>query len=152
MGTVTVDVARIEDVAVAVPGANGTASNTCRDGVGTLTAPQRHVGRLRDTMGAPEAIAARAASFAEASSHQREYDYRSWIGTTLMWRDRAPANWLWPWALCVAVTAGWVALTRDFEHLTHERYDLSEFERVYGLIFAALGFLLVFRLNRAAVR
>jgi hypothetical protein len=33
-----------------------------------------------------------------------------------------------------------------------DQVSFHEFERIYSLIFAALGFMLVFRLGRAAVR
>jgi putative membrane protein len=69
-----------------------------------------------------------------------------------MFRDRAVGNFAYPWFLCVAVSAVWWALYENVSHLRHPRYDLSEFDRMYALIFTALGFMLVFRLSRAAIR
>ena len=107
----------------------------------------------RDTILAPEAVAMRTASFTASASHMRDYDYHSWVATTFIFRARAPSNFIYPWLLVMSVTVSWTLLTRTFfTALQHPRYDLSEFERVYALIFTALGFLLVFRLTRAAVR
>ena len=99
-----------------------------------------------------EAVALRVKSLRKSAAFAHDYDYRSWVGTTLILRDRAASNYVWPWALTVLVAAVWVTATRQFPELQNPRYDLSEFERVYTLIFSALGFLLVFRLTRAAVR
>lgn len=106
--------------------------------------------RLRDSMLAPEATATRSASFTASSSHIREYDYHSWVATTFILRARAPSNFIYPWMLCVFITIAWVTVTRKFS--SFQKLDLIKFERVYALIFTALGFLLVFRLTRAAVR
>ena len=145
-----------EDASVAVvvsvgdardaPLANGTAEG-CR------ALPPRGTRRLWTTLPDAEARGIRADAFARSSKGlPAYYDYRSWSATTFMLRDRAMGNFAWPWFLCVAVAAVWHALYASFEHLRHERYDLSEFERMYALIFTALGFMLVFRLSRAAVR
>ena len=110
--------------------------------------------RLRVTMLGAEAVAVRVKSLRKSAAfaHNYDYNYRSWIGTTLMLRDRAASNYVWPWALTVLVASLWVSATKQFPELQNPRYDLREFERVYTLIFSALGFLLVFRLTRAAVR
>lgn len=115
-------------------------------------APKKSQQRLRDSMLAPEATATRTASFAASSSHQVHYDYHSWVATTFLIRARAPSTFVWPWMLCVVVTIAWVTVTRTFTFLQGPLYDLREFERVMTLISTALGFLLVFRLTRAAVR
>ena len=113
----------------------------------------RPSGRLWDSMLHPDAVETRATSFAFSSKGlPKYYDYRNWTATTFMIRDRAMGNFVWPWALCVVVAAAWVALVKHVEELRHPRYNLVEFERMYSLIFTALGFMLVFRLSRAAVR
>lgn len=114
--------------------------------------PMATTRRVRDAILSPEAIAARSVSFAAASSHIRNYNYHSWVDTICIVHDRAPSTWVWPWALCVAVSAAWVTVYHHFPALQRSYYDLREFDRVYVLIFTALGFLLVFRLSRAAIR
>lgn len=111
------------------------------------------VPRLWHTLPGPDAVRRRAAAFAFSSNGlPRKYDYRDWTATTFMLRDRAIGNFAYPWLLCVSVSAVWWALYEHVEHLRHPRYDLSEFDRMYALIFTALGFMLVFRLSRAAIR
>jgi len=111
------------------------------------------VPRLWHTLPGPDAVRRRAAAFAFSSNGlPRKYDYRDWTATTFMFRDRAVGNFAYPWFLCVAVSAVWWALYENVSHLRHPRYDLSEFDRMYALIFTALGFMLVFRLSRAAIR
>ena len=111
------------------------------------------VPRLWHTLPGPDAVRRRAAAFAFSSNGlPRKYDYRDWTATTFMLRDRAIGNFAYPWLLCVCVSAVWWALYEHVEHLRHPRYDLSEFDRMYALIFTALGFMLVFRLSRAAIR
>ena len=105
------------------------------------------------TLTGPDAVRRRAAAFAFSSNGlPKKYDYRDWTATTFMFRDRAVGNFAYPWFLCVAVSAVWWALYENVSHLRHPRYDLSEFDRMYALIFTALGFMLVFRLSRAAIR
>ena len=112
--------------------------------------------RLWASMLAPGAAAQRGASFAadghaeQGSTWTHDYDAYSWMATTFILRDRALGNFAWPWALCVGVAAVWVALKESFQ--LDGLVDFSEFERIYALIFGALGFMLVFRLSRAAVR
>ena len=137
-----------------------TKTTTKKRAIPTTTAPTKgtdpftsEVTMNRDTILAPEAVAMRTASFTASASHMRDYDYHSWVATTFIFRARAPSNFIYPWLLVMSVTVSWTLLTRTFfTALQHPRYGLSEFERVYALIFTALGFLLVFRLTRAAVR
>ena len=82
----------------------------------------------------------------------RYYDYRSWTQTTFMFVDRAPGNYAWAWALCVVVATAWVCARKRWDALRGDFYQLEEFERMYTLIFTTLGFMLVFRMSRAAVR
>jgi len=110
-------------------------------------------GRLWDTMLDPDATRRRDAHFARANEvgHHRAYDYSSWTDTTFAvgLRARAVNNFRWPWALVNGVTIVWCALARNVDALD---WDLTAFERGYALIFSLLAFLLVFRVNRAAVR
>ena len=109
--------------------------------------------RLWDTMNHPAAVASRSAAFAFSSKGlPRKYDYRDWSSTTFILRDRAVSNFIWPLCLCVGVALGWSVLYFTVEPLRHDRYDLSEFSTMFGLVFTALGFMLVFRLSRAAIR
>jgi len=111
------------------------------------------VPRLWHTLTSPDAVRRRAAAFAFSSKGlPQKYDYRDWTATTFMLRDRALGNFIRPWVLCVAISTIWAALYMSVDHLRHPRYDLSEFERMYSLIFTALGFMLVFRMSRAAIR
>ena len=110
-------------------------------------------GRLWETMLHPHAVETRSKAFAFSSKGlPKYYDYRNWTAMTFILRERAMGNFVWPWALCVVVAVAWVALVKNVEELRHPRYNLVEFERMYSLIFTALGFMLVFRLSRAAVR
>jgi putative membrane protein len=101
----------------------------------------------------PDATRRRDAHFARANEigHHRAYDYASWTDTTLAvgLRARAVNNFRWPWALVNGVAIVWCALARNVDALN---VDLTAFERAYALIFSLLAFLLVFRVNRAAVR
>ena len=80
------------------------------------------------------------------------YDLPKLTAMTFILRERAMGNFVWPWALCVVVAVAWVARVKNVEERRRPRYNLVEFERMYSLIFTALGFMLVFRLSRAAVR
>ena len=109
--------------------------------------------RLWTTLNHPSSVSTRSSAFAFSSNGlPRKYDYRDWSSTTFIFRDRAVSNFIWPWGLCVAVSLVWCVLYKSVEDLQHARYDLSEFGSMYALIFTALGFMLVFRLSRAAIR
>ena len=113
----------------------------------------RPAGRLWETALHPDSVKARCDAFQSSSKGlPRYYDYRSWTQTTFMFVDRAPGNYAWAWALCVVVAAAWTAARKRWDALRSELYDLEEFERMYTLIFTTLGFMLVFRMARAAVR
>ena len=132
---------------------NGFDHRVPRDTDGTVKTSDGTVPRLWDTLTRPDAARQRAAAFAFSSNGlPRKYDYRNWTSTTFMLRDRAVGNFAYPWLLCVGVSAVWLALYENVSHLRHPRYDLSEFDKMYALIFTALGFMLVFRLSRAAIR
>ena len=120
---------------------------------GAVPSP-RGTRRLWTTLPDAEARAIRADAFARSSKGlPAYYDYRSWSATTFDAPRPRDGQ------LRVAV----VFVRRRRRGLARavrvvrapaacERYDLSEFERMYALIFTALGFMLVFRLSRAAVR
>ena len=113
----------------------------------------RPAGRLWETALHPDSVKARRDAFQSSSKGlPRYYDYRSWTQTTFMFVDRAPGNYAWAWALCVVVAAAWTAARKRWDALRGEFYDLEELERMYTLIFTTVGFMLVFRMARAAVR
>ena len=114
---------------------------------------RRPAGRLWETALHPESIRTRLDYFNNSSKGlPRYYDYRSWTQTTFMFVDRAPGNYAWAWALCVVVATAWVCARKRWDALRGDFYQLEEFERMYTLIFTTLGFMLVFRMSRAAVR
>ena len=150
--SVVVEVSHDAGLAAARSG-NGLGHHVPRDAHGTVGKSDGTVPRLWHTLTGPDAVRRRAAAFAFSSNGlPKKYDYRDWTATTFMFRDRAVGNFAYPWFLCVAVSAVWWALYENVSHLRHPRYDLSEFDRMYALIFTALGFMLVFRLSRAAIR
>lgn len=150
--SVVVDVSHDAGLDAARSG-NGLGHQVPRDAHGTVGKSDGTVPRLWHTLTGPDAVRRRAAAFAFSSNGlPKKYDYRDWTATTFMFRDRAVGNFAYPWFLCVAVSAVWWALYENVSHLRHPRYDLSEFDRMYALIFTALGFMLVFRLSRAAIR
>ena len=113
----------------------------------------RPAGRLWETALHPDSVKARRDAFqSSCKGLPRYYDYRSWTQTTFMFVDRAPGNYAWAWALCVVVAAAWTAARKRWDALRGEFYDLEELERMYTLIFTTVGFMLVFRMARAAVR
>ena len=153
LASVVVEVSHDEGVDAARSG-NGFDHRGPRDTDGTVGKSDGTVPpRLWDTFNCPDAVRQRAAAFAFSSKGlPKKYDYRNWTMTTFMLRDRAVGNYAYPWLLCVAVSVVWWALYENVSHLRHPRYDLSEFDKMYALIFTALGFMLVFRLSRAAIR
>ena len=109
--------------------------------------------RLRDTMNDPTCARARRDAHARGASAQPEYDSSSWTKTTLSCdaRRRGLARFVWPWAFVNATSCAWT-LARELGAVTTPDADLRAFDGAYSLTFSAMGFLLVFRLARAAVR
>jgi len=95
-------------MATAVAAAAATAAGaTAGEGVGCPPPPpptgrSAKRGRLRllDSMLAPSAAATRAASFAGDGLQRTTHDYNaySWTVTTLIVRNCALGNFIWPWA------------------------------------------------------
>jgi putative membrane protein len=107
--------------------------------------------RLVVTMNDKINATTRARAFAEGMLAQPEYDSSSWLRTTFFnWRLRGARGFIWPWLVINCVSVIWTTLSETV--LAKRETSLAEFEIVYQLVFTTMGFLLVFRLSRAAVR
>lgn len=108
--------------------------------------------RLAITMNDPTNASTRADAFERGARAQPEYDSSSWLETALVLAPerRGIVAFAWPWACITLAAATW---TTVYElALPTRRASLESFEIVYQLVFTTMGFLLVFRLSRAAVR
>ena len=108
--------------------------------------------RLVVTMNDPTNASTRADAFERGARAQPEYDSSSWFETVFA---IAPARrgivaFAWPWACVVLAATTWTTIYELA--LPTRRASLESFEIVYQLVFTTMGFLLVFRLARAAVR
>jgi putative membrane protein len=116
----------------------------------------RTIPRLTKTMNAPLAIRSRFQSFLSGKSKQPEYNARDWLRTVIFASKnvRGFENIRNPWLCVQLVTVLWVLLTKIIEPKPLKNFSeqLSKVESVYLIMFSTLGFLIVFRLTRAAVR
>ena len=111
--------------------------------------------RLTATMNAPLCIRARFQSFLSGKSKQPDYHARDWLRTVFAPRNiRGFENIRNPWLCVQFVTILWVLFTKIIEPKPLKTFSeqLSKVESVYLIMFSTLGFLIVFRLTRAAVR
>jgi putative membrane protein len=111
--------------------------------------------RLTSTMNAPLAVRARFQSFLVGKSKQPDYNARDWLRSVLAPKNiRGFKNIRNPWLCVQCVTILWVLLTKIIEPKPLKNFSeqLSKVESVYLIMFSTLGFLIVFRLTRAAVR
>lgn len=112
--------------------------------------------RLTATMNAPLCIRARFQSFLSGKSKQPDYDARDWLRTVVFAprNIRGFENIRNPWLCVQFVTILWVLFTKIIEPKPLKTFSeqLSKVESVYLIMFSTLGFLIVFRLTRAAVR
>lgn len=97
--------------------------------------------------------ATRQRAFERGASAQPEYDSSSWLHTALLANPKARglSAFAAPWSFVNGVSATWTILYCVGAVSTREA-AMRSFEAAYSLVFTALGFLLVFRLSRAAVR
>ena len=116
------------------PGVQLPAS--CRDAL---------VARMLD----PAAVAARREAVARSTCKKR-YDGDSWFSTLLVVNARALDRIRLPWACVMAVTLLWTVPVMASGQSA--RVNLEQFVSAYNLVLTTLSFLLVFRMNRAAVR
>ena len=109
--------------------------------------------RLRDTMNDPANVRARRAHLARGASRQPEYDSASWARTACSCDGRARAldAFVAPLALVNVVSVAWTMLAQT-STLSERMTEARALDGAYALTFSAMGFLLVFRLSRAAVR
>jgi len=108
--------------------------------------------RLVDTMNHAANVATRAAHLDAGAALQPEYDSSSWWKTVLVldYNGRGIKSFIAPFVFINVVSAAW---TCAYELALPKRdADLDAFDVVYTLVFTTMGFLLVFRLSRAAVR
>ena len=108
--------------------------------------------RLVDTMNAPENVAIRAKALARGAALQPEYDSQNWVKTVFSfdYRGRGIGSFIAPFLFINACSVIW---TCAYElALPKSEASLSVYDVVYQLVFSTMGFLLVFRLSRAAVR
>lgn len=107
--------------------------------------------RLVETMNDAANASTRAEAFAIGCQAQPDYDSSSWLRTSLLaWRLRGARGFVWPWVVINATSVVWTTL---YETVLPKRVaSLEEFVMIYQLVFTTMGFLLVFRLSRAAVR
>ena len=107
-------------------------------------------------MNAPLCIRARFQSFLSGKSKQPDYDARDWLRTVVFAprNIRGFENIRNPWLCVQFVTILWVLFTKIIEPKPLKTFSeqLSKVESVYLIMFSTLGFLIVFRLTRAAVR
>ena len=107
--------------------------------------------RLVDTMNAPENVAIRAKALARGAALQPEYDSQNWVKTVFSfdYRGRGIGSFIAPFLFINACSVIW---TCAYElALPKSQASLSVYDVVYQLVFSTMGFLLVFRLSRAAV-
>ena len=97
----------------------------------------------------PAAVAARREAVS-AATHQKRYDGDSWTSTLLVVGPRALDRIRLPWACVMAVTLVWTVPVMSSGQ--RGRVNLEQFVSAYNLVLTTLSFLLVFRMNRAAVR
>jgi putative membrane protein len=108
--------------------------------------------RLVETMLDADNASTRARAFERGATLQPEYDSFSWLKTALLATPRARGlrAFAWPWLCINGVSVLWTSL---YELTLPKRTSsLGSFGIVYQLVFSTMGFLLVFRLSRAAVR
>lgn len=108
--------------------------------------------RLATTMNDPECALTRSRALERGASLQPEYDSSNWLQTALLASPRARGlrGFVWPWVFINSVSVTWTALYMTALHKPDA--NLENFVFVYSLVFSTMGFLLVFRLSRAAVR
>ena len=109
---------------------------SCRDAL---------VARMLD----PAAVAARREAVA-AGTCQKRYDGDSWSSTLFIVNGRALDRIRLPWACVMGVTLLWTVPVMASGQSA--RVNLEQFVSAYNLVLTTLSFLLVFRMNRAAVR
>ncbi|OUS44939.1 Bestrophin, RFP-TM, chloride channel-domain-containing protein [Ostreococcus tauri] len=110
--------------------------------------------RLRRTMNDVLNARARASTLAAGMAKQPDYDARSWARTALSasTSKRALGAYARPLACVNAISLIWTIL-RETKTLKSSVTGVNtSFDSAYSLTFSAMGFLLVFRLSRAAVR
>lgn len=104
-------------------------------------------------MNDPANVRARRAHLARGASRQPEYDSTSWVRTacSLNVRARALDAFVAPLALVNVVSVAWTILAQT-SALSERITEARALDGAYALTFSAMGFLLVFRLSRAALR
>lgn len=104
-------------------------------------------------MGSPSARSARVRALSgSASSARAVAPAAAWFRVALAVRGRAFPRVAAPWLLVTVFAAAWAALA-DRGHVgVGALRDLAGLKSAYALVATTLGFLLVFRLNRAAAR
>ena len=117
---------------------------------GGLPLPASCADALVSRMLAPDAVASRREAVAAASACHQRYDGSDYIGTVLLLRARALDRIRKPWLCVMAVTLLWVVPVMSARASGH--INLDQFVGAYNLVLTTLSFLLVFRLNRAAIR
>lgn len=108
---------------------------------------------LRETMNDPVNVRARRAVLARGASRQPDYDSTSWARTACSCDARARALdvFIAPLALVNVVSIVWTLLAQT-SVLSDDVTEARALDGAYALTFSAMGFLLVFRLSRAALR
>jgi len=104
-------------------------------------------------MNDPANVRARRAHLARGASRQPEYDSTSWVRTACSCNLRARAldAFVAPLALVNVVSVAWT-LSAQTSALPERITEARALDGAYALTFSAMGFLLVFRLSRAALR
>ena len=101
----------------------------------------------------PAAAAARREAVFAATASQRQgrrYDGDSWRSTLLIVNARALDRIRLPWCCVIAVTLLWTVPVMCSG--ASSRVNLEQFVSAYNVTLTTLSFLIVFRVNRAAVR
>ena len=112
--------------------------------------------RLHETINDTIAIRTRAQSFHLGKLKQPDYESTSWLQTTVFtaYESRGFENIKNPFLIILSTAIAWTTIVKfnAFEDDDDFVKQFQKVESVYLIMFSTLGFLIVFRLSRAAVR